>query len=55
MGTQTCITDKRQRQQERILKRNIKQVSDETEKARQLQLKNSLRRPTSKYLQKKED
>ena len=40
---------KRLRQNARILKRNIKKVSEETEKARQRELKKTLRRPTKKY------
>ena len=44
----------RLRQQVRILKRNIKKYSDETEKARQLELK-KLEETNQKYWRKKKD
>ena len=40
---------KRLRQQARILKRNIKKISDETEKARQLELKKEKLEIPQKY------
>ena len=39
MGTRTLITDKKNKKQARILKRNIKKYSDAIEKSRQLELK----------------